>query len=172
MERLTIRNSDGSVSQPTDLKWAEALERLAAYEDTGLTPKQVSLSAASVIMAACDKGDLVKALRICVDAEKTCEDCPYMVKCLRDRTGRLVAFLDAANAIEELSAQIPHWIPVTERLPEYGRSVLLYFNRNNHNSMGVGDYYHDGDTLIWRGCGFIPTHWMPMPEPPKEGEIC
>lgn len=40
MERLTIRNSDGSVSQPTDLKWAKALDRLAAYEDTGLTPKR------------------------------------------------------------------------------------------------------------------------------------
>ena len=35
MERMTIRNSDGSVSQPTDLKWAEALDRLAAYEDAG-----------------------------------------------------------------------------------------------------------------------------------------
>lgn len=33
MKRLTIRNSDGSVSQPTDLKWGEALERLAMYED-------------------------------------------------------------------------------------------------------------------------------------------
>lgn len=33
MERLTIRNSDGSVSQPSNLKWAEALEKLAAYED-------------------------------------------------------------------------------------------------------------------------------------------
>ena len=33
MKRLTIRNSDGSVSQPTDLKWAEALEKLADYED-------------------------------------------------------------------------------------------------------------------------------------------
>lgn len=33
MDRLTIRNSDGSVSQPTDMKWAEALERLADYED-------------------------------------------------------------------------------------------------------------------------------------------
>ena len=38
MERLTIRNSDGSVSQPTGLNWAAALERLAAYEDTGLEP--------------------------------------------------------------------------------------------------------------------------------------
>lgn len=41
MERLTIRNSDGSVSQPTDLKWAAALEKLAAYEDTGLTPEEI-----------------------------------------------------------------------------------------------------------------------------------
>lgn len=41
MERMTIRNSDGSVSQPTDLKWAEALEKLADYEDSGLTPAEV-----------------------------------------------------------------------------------------------------------------------------------
>jgi len=33
LKRLTIRNSDGSISQPTDLKWAEALKKLAAYED-------------------------------------------------------------------------------------------------------------------------------------------
>lgn len=41
MKRLTIRNSDGSVSQPTGLNWSEALTRLAAYEDTGLEPAEV-----------------------------------------------------------------------------------------------------------------------------------
>ena len=41
MKRLTIRNSDGSVSQPTDLNWAAALEKLAAYEDTELEPEEV-----------------------------------------------------------------------------------------------------------------------------------
>lgn len=41
MKRLTIRNSDGSVSQPMDLRWDEALKRLAAYEDTGLTPEEI-----------------------------------------------------------------------------------------------------------------------------------
>ena len=41
MKRLTIRNSDGSVSQPTDLNWAAALEKLAAYEDTGLDPEEI-----------------------------------------------------------------------------------------------------------------------------------
>ena len=39
MDRFTIRNSDGSVSQPTNMKWAEAFERLAEYEDTGLSPE-------------------------------------------------------------------------------------------------------------------------------------
>lgn len=36
MERLTVRNSDGSVSRPTGLDWDAVLEKLAAYEDTGL----------------------------------------------------------------------------------------------------------------------------------------
>lgn len=39
--RLTIRNSDGTVSQPMNLDWAAALEKLAAYEDTGLEPEAV-----------------------------------------------------------------------------------------------------------------------------------
>ncbi len=42
MERLTIRNSDGTVSQPLNLRWADALERLAAYEDTGLDSEEVA----------------------------------------------------------------------------------------------------------------------------------
>lgn len=50
MGRLTIRNSDGSVSQPMDLCWDKALEKLAAYEDTGLAPEKVAeLAAAAAI---------------------------------------------------------------------------------------------------------------------------
>lgn len=49
MERLTIRNSDGSVSQPTGLNWAAALERLAAYEDTGLEPCEISEKYATIM---------------------------------------------------------------------------------------------------------------------------
>lgn len=34
MKRLTLkRNSDGSVSQPTDLQWADVLDKLTDYED-------------------------------------------------------------------------------------------------------------------------------------------
>lgn len=62
MERLTIRNSDGSVSQPTDLKWAEALDRLAAYEDMRLTPEQ--RENAKVIIESAFSNDTSKAERI------------------------------------------------------------------------------------------------------------
>lgn len=41
MKRLTIRNGDGSVSQPTDTTFEKAMYRLAEYEDTGLTPEDI-----------------------------------------------------------------------------------------------------------------------------------
>ena len=41
MERLTIRNSDGTVSQPTTTSIEALFYRLAAYEDTGLEPEEV-----------------------------------------------------------------------------------------------------------------------------------
>ena len=56
MQRLTIRNSDGSVSQPMGLDWAKALEKLAAYEDTGLTPEDIKpgINAAARKRLACE----------------------------------------------------------------------------------------------------------------------
>lgn len=41
MERLTMRNSDGSVSQPTGTTVEAVFYRLAAYEDTGLEPEEI-----------------------------------------------------------------------------------------------------------------------------------
>lgn len=42
MKRLTIRNSDGTVSKPTATTVEEVFYRLADYEDTGLTPDELS----------------------------------------------------------------------------------------------------------------------------------
>ena len=41
MKRMTIRNSDWTVSQPTNLNWENVLYRLAAYEDSGLEPEEI-----------------------------------------------------------------------------------------------------------------------------------
>lgn len=52
----------------------------------------------------------------------------------------------------------PHWIPVTERLPEVG--VVLAFN-----SEGFFRVY-EAEGLSRYPPGNV-THWMPLPEPPE-----
>ena len=63
MERLTIRNSDGSVSQPMDLRWDEALKRLAAYEDTGLEPEEIAIVTDRLVKAADTVEELIVTCR-------------------------------------------------------------------------------------------------------------
>lgn len=41
MDRLTIRNSDGTVSQPTRTGVDAVFDRLADYEDIGMTPEEI-----------------------------------------------------------------------------------------------------------------------------------
>lgn len=70
MKRLTIRNGDGSVSQPNGLKWAEALERLAAYEDTGMTPEQCENAKTIIESAFSDDTSKAERIRELLKADK------------------------------------------------------------------------------------------------------
>ena len=57
MKRMTIRNSDWTVSQPTNLNWENVLYRLAAYEDTGLEPEEIKVHEAAKYNAGYYHGD-------------------------------------------------------------------------------------------------------------------
>lgn len=66
------------------------------------------------------------------------------------------------------------WISVTERLPEMFCAVLVYCPKNKNiyevyfNARGE---WHFFDTSIaGKMLDDTVTHWMPLPEPPKEGE--
>ena len=65
---------------------------------------------------------------------------------------------------------MPRWIPVTEQYPEERKAVLVY-QRMYKNTYCA---FLDGmDWWIYGGYGtkaFGITHWMPLPEPPKEEE--
>jgi hypothetical protein len=86
---------------------------------------------------------------------------------------------DAADAIEELLAAVPHWISVEERLPDRYETVLLNIQTVKDCYVTIGDYepnelrfrdFTDRNNHVY--CGDIVTHWMPLPDPPKEGARC
>ena len=79
--------------------------------------------------------------------------------------------------IEELKQKIPHWIPVEERLPEEKTYVLILADTIAGKIEKVSFLYKDSEGRnCWTaldGYGknlfdWQPTHWMPLPEPPKE----
>ena len=69
------------------------------------------------------------------------------------------------------------WIPVSERLPEVGKKVLVFayghdvltarMQKRTENEYPV--FECNGTYLELAKQGRI-THWMPLPEPPKDGE--
>ena len=65
------------------------------------------------------------------------------------------------------------WIPVTERLPEYGNKVLVTF-RNKYNgrtTIGVSYCYVQKEGFFSdRPFDYVAIAWMPVPEPWKGGE--
>lgn len=59
------------------------------------------------------------------------------------------------------------WIPVTERLPEETTDVLTYRKGGILvESLCNGIWGDDDEEFVL----FQVTHWMPLPEPPKEVE--
>lgn len=81
-----------------------------------------------------------------------------------------IAALEAAEArIAELEAQVPKWVPVTERLPEDGVLVVAGDFESSgcqwvtHYESGVGMFLCEYPQPRWP-----VTHWMPLPAAPKE----
>lgn len=95
---------------------------------------------------------------------KTCNsNCPYIGLADSCR-GQLV--YDALAYIQQLEAKVPKWIGVKERLPETeGKYIVctakgsVYCTRFKAYGKS-GAFQTDMNTHV--------THWMPLPEPPKE----
>ena len=91
---------------------------------------------------------------------------------------RLAAYEDTGLIPEEVQAV--RWIPVEERLPEENVTVLA-FNADPHAEKYVlaryrtivylGRYWcqFDQEYDSWCASCWKVTHWMPLPQPPKEG---
>lgn len=94
----------------------------------------------------------------------------------------LDVLMKAADAIEELSVvvraqkavldKLPKWIPVTERLPDTIHEYVLCCGEKGVQFVGwIGEgVIVSGKARAFQhgGKGRYITHWMPLPEPPKE----
>ena len=138
--------------------------------------------------------EIVKSLRGCSADVMDCKNCVaewgrkygYCFNSLR---------LYAADRLEKLETELSklkaqqRWIPVTERLPEDDDSVRFYKSFSiictsvlvyekergvsianrlmiGHSSIKSFDELAT-DGYVW-STGHNPTHWMSLPEPPKE----
>lgn len=117
------------------------------------------------------KEEIVQALRVCGN-EEGCPRCPYFnvaewkFRCNEKDTDAADLIEAQAAEIEKLKAQVPRWIPVTERLPEQDVPVLAWFDDGLISRQSP-------DIVLWNGhewmhrhlhrnvCGI--THWMPLP---------
>lgn len=143
-----------------------------------------------------DPNKLVKALRCTSTPSKPtgdCEMCPYyrrenlndelkeklgtdtLAGCDVDKVG-----MDAADQIErdqneldELREKLPKWISVKERLPiDRLKKYLVAFQDAGGSIVDMARYFpSDGWTCDnWDVPQNLITHWMPLPEAPKEVE--
>ncbi len=83
-------------------------------------------------------------------------------------------------ALAKAYKDVTQWIPVGERLPEvscrgeYGNWVLV--NNGFHTGAAKLVGWEDGENPEWEDVGWgeqitpPPTHWMPLPLPPKQEE--
>lgn len=123
--------------------------------------------------------ELVKTLRKYCEGEIECcrmgqmgeERRRLVIRKAADQIGR------DQKEIAELREKAPQWISVEDRMPdtvpcnagtEYSEAVIVW---TNGNKAMIAVY--DGIDWIcpcdfWEAWGEEITHWMPLPEPPKE----
>ena len=114
-----------------------------------------------------DYEEILKSMRICLNVDidsnclSECFGCAYI-----DHDHHIMDMVrDAADAVEELLTAVPHWISVEERLPPAYESVITA----NKNGDVRWNYLINVKYGTWSN-GYHITHWMPLPEPPKEVE--
>ena len=81
--------------------------------------------------------------------------------------------------VAELEAA-QRWIPVSERLPEFGAPILFYdsilerINKGTCTALGGNknnlQWYTDDDLFYFGNRSEYITHWMPLPTPPEVQE--
>lgn len=114
--------------------------------------------------------EIKKGLERCGEVGR-CVACPYyqghnVLNCVLHKSR------DALALIQQLEAQVPRWIPVEEQ-PEPPEDDVYYcygYWIGSGKKQAETAEYSYGEWKIANN--FVLTHWMPLPEPPKEEPPC
>ena len=115
--------------------------------------------------------DIKKGLAGC-SARRCAKDCPYgdTIPCV------MMMHKDACEYVQQLEAQAPKWISVEERLPEHWRmddkdkTLINYLVYMPEYGVDIGNWFKPAKRWVVMGLPAKVTHWMPLPEPPKEDD--
>lgn len=112
---------------------------------------------------------LVKAKAIFDDEESNENTVRYLVEQDLEDVGYDVEV--SLQSKSEDVAPTPKWFPTSEKLPYKSMWCLVICNEHGGQITRVSLFYRDE---FFEGDGkditrFV-THWMPLPEPPKDGE--
>lgn len=64
------------------------------------------------------------------------------------------------------------WISVKDKLPESGKRYLVQIIEPYFGTKMIDILRYDSSDWVYDGMPVLAnvTHWMPLPEPPKEGQ--
>ena len=115
--------------------------------------------------------ELATALRICAGSE--CEGCPLAYGAEFGANCEKYVKRKAADMLEKLAAEKdekkPEWISVNDRLPDSNNVVFACID-DGQCKIVRSAYVSSYGKWKWIEEHQTVTHWMPLPEPPKEEE--
>lgn len=110
--------------------------------------------------------DVRKTLIELITASGACFECFPVGDYAKEETEKIADYLITHGVT------VQQWIPVTERLPK-DRKERVLVKLTDANSI-TGTPAMDTDRYVideWVRYGDFVTHWMPLPEPPKEEKV-
>ena len=97
-----------------------------------------------------------------------CPCCGIEIEPVKFQEARDTLYLDSNDIKPKF-----RWIQCSEKKPEIWKEVLVVLNDNGYKSIHIGEMQEEGSWMIGGEFWYEKddpriTHWMPLPDPPKE----
>jgi hypothetical protein len=80
--------------------------------------------------------------------------------------GPEIGFIGALKSLIDEQQTVSGWISVKDRIPDTYKAVITY---DKYSGVKENWLLKSKPCVSWSQ-GFHVTHWMPLPEPPKDGD--